>query len=68
MHEVFLTLPEVCASIRLQKSWINEAIQRGDFPAPIHLTSRNTVWIESQVEDWKAARIAEAVAQIEKCA
>lgn len=60
-HEVFLTLPEVCASIRLQKSWVYQAIDDGNFPHPIHLTPRRTVWRQCEIEGWKLAQIEKAV-------
>lgn len=60
--EILMTLPEVCASIRLEKSWLYRAISRGEFPRPIHLTPRRTAWRASEVEGWKLARIEESVA------
>lgn len=60
--ETLLTLPEVCASIRLEKSWVYQAIQRHEFPAPIHLTPRRVAWRASEIDAWKLARIEESVA------
>lgn len=58
MPEKLLTLPEVCARICLRKSWIYSAVQRGDFPKPINLTPRRVAWRESEIEAWKADKIA----------
>ncbi len=58
MSERFMTLAEVCKTVCLGKSYIYEAIKRGDFPKPIHLTARRTAWVESHIEAWKAERIA----------
>jgi prophage regulatory protein len=59
MSETFLTLPEVCAEICLRKSWVYDAVRRGDFPKPIRLTPRRVAWRESEIEKWKAAKVAE---------
>lgn len=66
MSEIFLTLPEVCGRICLRKSWVYDAVQRGEFPKPIHLTPRRVAWRESDIEAWKADRIAASVAASEK--
>ena len=58
MADIFLQLPEVWASICLKKSWVYDAVQRGDFPKPIHLTARRVAWRESEIEAWKAEKIA----------
>jgi len=58
MNETFLTLPEVCGRICLRKSWIYDAVARGDFPRPVHLTPRRVAWRESEIEAWKAEKIA----------
>lgn len=59
MTEVFLPLPEVCERICLKKSWVYDAVQRGEFPKPVHLTPRRVAWRLSEIESWKAAKIAE---------
>lgn len=58
----FLPLPEVCQRICLRKSWIYDAMQRGEFPRPIYLTPRRVAWRESDIEAWMAERIAASVA------
>lgn len=59
MSDTFLTLPEVCGRICLRKSWVYDAVSRGEFPKPVHLTPRRVAWRESEIESWKAAKIAE---------
>lgn len=66
MTDLFLTLPEVCGRICLRKSWVYDAMQRGDFPKPVHLTPRRVAWRESDIEAWKADRITASVAASEK--
>lgn len=53
-----LPLSEVMARVGLRRSTIYEWIGRGAFPPPVSLgaTSR---WVESEVEAWIDARIAE---------
>lgn len=62
MSEIFLTLPEVCGRIHLRKSWVYDAVQRGDFPKPVHLTPRRVAWRESDVQAWMAERVAASAA------
>jgi predicted DNA-binding transcriptional regulator AlpA len=33
-------------------------IQRGEFPAPIRVGSRNVAWIKSEIDAWQAERVA----------
>lgn len=34
-------------------------IEAGDFPKPIHLSKQRKAWIESEIDDWIAAKVAE---------
>lgn len=58
MSDAFLTLPEVCQRICLRKSWVYDAVARDEFPKPVYLTPRRVAWRESEIEAWKADRIA----------
>ncbi len=40
----------------LKKSAIYEAIQNGEFPAPVKLTSRASGWPASDIIDWLESR------------
>ncbi len=57
----FLRMPEVQASVGLRKSKIYELIQDDvdPFPAPIRIGGAS-VWLESEIIDWKARRVAKA--------
>jgi predicted DNA-binding transcriptional regulator AlpA len=37
----------------LRRKW-----KAGEFPAPVSISDRRIAWIESEVDDWIAARIA----------
>jgi prophage regulatory protein len=44
----------------LARSTLYQRIADGTFPKPIHLGPRSVAWIESEVDGWIAARIAES--------
>jgi prophage regulatory protein len=56
-----LRLPEVKARIGLQTTQIYEYMARGDFPKSVKLcpSGRAVGWLESEVNAWIEARIAE---------
>lgn len=53
-----LRLPEVIARCALGKSAIYARIRAGSFPAPVDLGGV-VAWVESEIEAWITARIAE---------
>ena len=54
-----LRLPDVVDRIGLQKSALYKMIRAGDFPAPIKIANRTSVWPERAVDEWIAQRIEE---------
>lgn len=38
---------------------LSRRIRRGEFPAPIRVGVRNVAWLQSDIEAWEAARLAE---------
>lgn len=42
----------------LARSTIYERLKSGDFPKPVALGSRSVGWVESEIDEWIAARIA----------
>jgi prophage regulatory protein len=48
-------LPAYCG---LQRTQIDSLISRGEFPKPIKLSVRRKGWLETEVLEWQAARIA----------
>ncbi len=53
----FLRLKQVKAATGMSRSWIYEAIRRGQFPAPIPLGIRSVAWDSAAIADWQAVRI-----------
>lgn len=53
----FLRLKQVKAATGMSRSWLYEAIRRGEFPAPIPLGARAVAWDSAAVADWQASRI-----------
>jgi len=48
--------------INYNKDWLRIKWRRGEFPAPVHLSSLHVAWVESEVDAWleglRAARDA----------
>ncbi len=55
----FLRLPEVLERTGLSRSTIYVRLEQGLFPRPVSLGARAVGWIESEVDEWIAERIAE---------
>jgi len=53
----FLRIKQVKAATGMSRSWIYEAIRRGEFPPPIQLGIRAVAWDSAAIADWQAARI-----------
>ena len=58
MVTTILRLPTVKARTGLSRSTIYLRIAEGNFPPPISLGARAVGWIETEVNDWVARRIA----------
>ena len=58
MSETFLRLPEVQRRVPYSRSTIYLLIARGEFPKPHSLGARAVAWLESDIDDWMAERIA----------
>ena len=56
----FLRLNQVKLQTGFSRSWIYEAIRRGDFPAPISIGARAVAWTEQSIADWQALRIEQS--------
>ena len=56
-NERFLRLPEVMRRSGLPRASIYEQMAQGNFTKPVPLTLRTRGWIESEVEEWRQARI-----------
>lgn len=53
----FLRLKQVKILTGLSRSWIYEAIRRGDFLAPISIGARAVAWSENSIAKWQTHRI-----------
>ena len=53
----FLRLPSVIDKVGLSRSQIYKLIQRGDFPEPVKIGPKVSVWIEEKLEMWMDAQV-----------
>ena len=53
----FLRLKQVKAVTGMSRSWIYEAIRRGEFPEPIAIGARAVAWDSTAVAGWQEQRI-----------
>ena len=66
MATKILRISQVKQQIGLSRSTIYQRISKGLFPRPISLGLRAVGWLESDLEDWIAERIADTNGQIER--
>lgn len=58
MQEIrFMRLPEVLALSGKSRSSIYAAIKKGEFPAPVKLSTRSSAWIRSEIAAWAESRV-----------
>ena len=53
----FLRLPSVIDKVGLSRSQIYKLIQQGDFPEPVKIGPKISVWIEEKLEVWMDAQV-----------
>ncbi len=53
-----LRLPEVIQRTGRSRTGIYREVQEGTFPKPVRASLRSVAWIEGEVDQWIAARIA----------
>ena len=53
----FLRLPPVIERVGLSRSQTYKLIQQGEFPEPVKLGPKISVWIEEKLEAWMDAKI-----------
>ena len=53
-----IRLPEVIRQTGLARSSIYDGIRASAFPKPVPLCGRNVAWVESEIQQWIAGRIA----------
>jgi len=54
-----IRISEVHRLTGLSNSAIYRGVQSGTFPRPLKLTERSSAWVETEVLEWIASRIAE---------
>lgn len=62
MFESFLRMPDVEKRVGLKRSAIYLMISRGEFPAPVKLSARVSVWPESEIQEWITKKLTERAA------
>ena len=60
MANRLLRLPNVIALTGLPRSSIYRYMEEGDFPRAVKLSERSVAWIETELEEWIALKIAES--------
>ena len=60
MPQVILRLPKVKERTGLSRSTIYLKVSRGEFPAPISLSSRAIGFVETEIESWLTHRIEQS--------
>jgi prophage regulatory protein len=63
----YIRLREVCARVSLRPSTLYNMIKTGRFPKQVKLSARISAWIESEVEAFMNARIAERDHHVSVC-
>lgn len=56
-HARLLRLNEVLFRIQTSKTFVYDAIKRGEFPAAIKISRRAVAWLESDIDAWIESRI-----------
>ncbi|MGJ0635967.1 helix-turn-helix transcriptional regulator [Xenorhabdus bovienii] len=60
LKENLIRLPEVQRRTGYSKAWIYKLISDGEFPKQVKIGTRSIAFIESEIDDWIAQRIAES--------
>ena len=53
----FIRMPDLRQKVGLSKSQIYKLIQQGEFPEPIKLGKKISVWTDSEVEEWMSKQV-----------
>lgn len=58
--EKFLTEASTALLTTLSRATINRKVARGEFPAPIYISTRRKAWLESAVREWMDSHVHQA--------
>lgn len=61
-----LRIKDVISKVSLSQSTVYKLVALGDFPKPISLAPNRVGWVESEVEEWLAEKIAARIAPTPK--
>lgn len=53
-----LRIRDVCSRTGISRTHLYRLVSRGQFPAPVRLSDRVTVWREHDVQSWLSRRFA----------
>jgi prophage regulatory protein len=53
----FIRMPDLRQKVGLSKSQIYKLIQQDEFPEPVKLGKKVSVWIDSEVEEWMSKQV-----------
>jgi prophage regulatory protein len=53
----FIRMTELKDKVALSRSQIYKLIQQGEFPEPIKLGKKISVWTDSEVEEWMSSKL-----------
>ena len=59
MSQKILRIEAACEKVGIPESGVYALIRQGRFPKPVPLSKRRTGFLEAELDDWIAARIAE---------
>ncbi|AUT90730.1 helix-turn-helix transcriptional regulator [Proteus mirabilis] len=60
LKENLIRLPEVMRRTGYGKAWIYRLIEAGQFPKSVKIGARSIAFVESEVDEWIANKIAES--------
>ena len=58
--DLLLSRKQVEERLNLSRSTLYALLARGQFPKPIHLTTKKVAWMESDIEQWILERKAKS--------
>lgn len=53
-----LRMPTVTERVGLKRTTIYDMIRTGKFPKPVPLNDKSVGWLESEIDEWIASRVA----------
>ena len=65
-HQKLLRLADVRNRVPYSRSTIYQLISQGLFPKPISIGARAVAWLESDIDEWIAARVGNSRAAVTK--